>query len=87
MVVTPEELEAIDPKKTRTIDTQEFVDLEQIDPVYYHHPYYLAPDKSAGKAYRLLQKAMEDAGKVAIGRVVIRTKEYLAAIRPAEVRW
>ena len=84
VVVTPEELEAIDPKKTRTIDIQEFVDLDQIDPVYYDHTYYLAPDKSAGKAYRLLQKAMEDAGKVAIGRVVIRTKEYLAAIRPAD---
>jgi len=84
VVITPEELEAIDPKKTRTIDIQDFVDLEQIDPVYYDHSYYLAPDKSAAKAYRLLQKAMEDAGKVAIARVVIRTKEYLAAIRPAE---
>jgi DNA end-binding protein Ku len=82
VVVTPEELEGIDPKKTRTIDIQDFVDLEQIDPVYYDHSYYLAPGKSADKAYRLLQKAMEDAGKVAIARVVIRTKEYLAAIRP-----
>ena len=84
VVVTPEELEAIDPKRTRTIDIQDFVDLDEIDPVYYDHPYYLAPDKGAGKAYRLLQQAMEDAGKVAIARVVIRTKEYLAAIRPTE---
>src|SRR5687767_8087348 len=83
VVVTPEELEAIDPKKTRTIDIQDFVDLEQIDPVFYDHSYYLAPDKGAAKAYRLLLQAMDDAGKVAIARVVIRTKEYLAAVRPA----
>ena len=84
VVIEPEELEALDPKKTRTIDIQDFVDLEQIDPVFYDHSYYLAPDKGAAKAYRLLLQAMEDAGKVAIARVVIRTKEYLAAVRPAE---
>jgi DNA end-binding protein Ku len=84
VVVTPEELEAIDPKKTRTIDIQDFVALDQIDPVFYDHSYYLAPDKGAGKAYRLLLKAMEDADKVAIARVVIRTKEYLAALRPVD---
>ena len=83
VVITPEELEAIDPKKTRTIDIQDFVDLEQIDPVFYDHSYYLAPDKGAAKAYRLLLQAMDDAGKVAIARVVIRTKEYLAAVRPS----
>ena len=82
VVITPEELEALDPRRTRTIDIQDFVDLDEIDPVYYDSSYYLAPDREAGKAYRLLLKAMEDAGKVAIARVVIRTKEYLAAIRP-----
>jgi DNA end-binding protein Ku len=82
VVITPEELDSIDPRRTRTIDIQDFVDLEQIDPVYYDSSYYLAPDREAGKAYRLLLKAMEDAGKVAVARVVIRTKEYLAAIRP-----
>jgi len=57
------------------------VDLEQIDPIHYDHPYYLAPDKGAGKAYKLLLDAMEEADKVAIARVVIRSKENLVALR------
>jgi DNA end-binding protein Ku len=84
VVIAPEELEALDPKKTRTIDIQEFVELEQIDPIYYDSSYHLAPAAGAEKAYALLLQAMKDADKVAIGRVVIRTKEYLAAIRPME---
>jgi DNA end-binding protein Ku len=83
VVVTPEELEALDPEKTRTIDIEDFVDLEDIDPVYYDQPYYLVPDKGATKAYALLLNAMKESGKVAIARVVIRTKEALVAIRPA----
>jgi DNA end-binding protein Ku len=82
VVIEPEELEALDPKKTRAIEIQEFVDLEEIDPIYYDHPYYLAPDTGASKAYRLLLRAMEETGKVAIARVVIRQKENLVAIRP-----
>src|SRR5256714_10009759 len=82
VVVTSEELEALDPKKTRTIDIEEFVDLEEIDPLYYDHPYYLLPGQGAAKPYKLLVTAMENAGKVAIARVVIRTKEQLVAIRP-----
>jgi DNA end-binding protein Ku len=81
VTITPEELEALEPQKTRTIDIEEFVDLEQIDPIYYDHPYYLAPDKGAGKAYKLLLDAMEQADKVAIARVVIRSKENLVALR------
>jgi DNA end-binding protein Ku len=57
------------------------VDLEQIDPIYYDHPYYLAPDKGAAKAYKLLLDAMQEADKVAIARVVIRSKENLVALR------
>jgi DNA end-binding protein Ku len=83
VVITPEELEALDPKKTRTIDIEDFVDLEEIDPLYYEHPYYLVPDTGAAKAYKLLLTALEQSKKVAIARVVIRTKEYLTAIRPA----
>ena len=60
------------------------MDLEEIDPIYYDHPYYLAPDTGAAKAYQLLVDAMEDAGKVAIARVVIRSKENLVAIRPRD---
>ena len=81
VTITPEELESLEPQKTRTIDIEEFVDLEQIDPIYYDHPYYLVPDKGAAKAYKLLLDAMEEADKVAIARVVIRSKENLVALR------
>jgi DNA end-binding protein Ku len=84
VMISPEELEALEPQKTRTIDIEDFVDLEQIDPMYYDHPYYLAPDTGAAKAYRLLVDAMEDSGKVAVARVVLRSKEHLVAIRPRD---
>ncbi len=82
VVIQPEELEALDPKATRTIDIEEFVDLEEIDPIYYDHSYYLAPSAGGAKAYRLLLDAMKEAGKVGIGRVVIRSKQQLCALRP-----
>jgi DNA end-binding protein Ku len=84
VVIKPEELDALDPKKTRTIDIVEFVDESEIDPIFYDHPYYLAPDRGADKPYNLLLEAMKDAGKVAIARVVIRSKESLTVIRPME---
>jgi DNA end-binding protein Ku len=84
VTISPEELDALEPQKTRTIDIEDFVDQEEIDPIYYDHPYYLAPDTGASKAYQLLVDAMEDAGKVAIARVVIRSKENLVAIRPRD---
>ncbi len=83
VVLTPDELDALDPAKTRTVDIEDFVDLEEIDPVYYDHPYYLVPDKGAAKAYALLLGAMKEANKVAIARVVLRSKEQLVAIRPS----
>jgi DNA end-binding protein Ku len=83
VIITPEELESLDPEKTRTIDIEDFVDLEEIDPIHYDHPYYLVPDKGAAKAYGLLLQAMQESEKVAIARVVIRSKEQLVAIRPA----
>jgi DNA end-binding protein Ku len=83
VVVTPEELDSVSPEKTRAIDIEDFVDLEDIDPIFYDHPYYLVPDKGAGKAYGLLLEAMRESGKVAIARVVLRSKEQLVAIRPA----
>ncbi len=82
VVVEPAELEALEPKKTKTIEIEEFVDLAQIDPVYYDHPYYLAPGAGGAKPYRLLLEAMRETGKVAIARVVIRSKEQLVAVRP-----
>jgi DNA end-binding protein Ku len=83
VVLTPDELDSLDPEKTRTVDIEDFVDLDEIDPVYYDHPYYLVPDKGATKAYGLLLGAMKQANKVAIARVVLRSKEQLVAIRPS----
>jgi DNA end-binding protein Ku len=82
VVIDPEELDALDPKATQTIDIEEFVALDQIDPIFYDHPYYLVPDKRAEKAYALLVKAMSETQKVAIAKFVMRTKQYLAALRP-----
>jgi DNA end-binding protein Ku len=81
-VIEPGELEALEPKKTKTIEIEEFVELSQIDPVFYDHPYYLAPGPGGAKPYRLLLEAMRETGKVAIARVVIRSKENLVAVRP-----
>src|SRR3954468_10767725 len=83
VIVEPGELEAIEPRKTKTIDIEDFVDQEEIDPLYYDHPYYLMPGTGAAKPYKLLVDAMEDAQKVGIARVVIRQKEQLVALRPA----
>jgi DNA end-binding protein Ku len=84
IMLTDEELDAADPKKTRTIDIEGFVDLEEIDPIYFDHPYFLVPDsnEAAVRAYHLLREVMENSGRVAIARFVLRTKEYLVAVRP-----
>jgi DNA end-binding protein Ku len=82
VTISPDELEALEPQKTRTIDIEDFVELDQIDPIFYDHPYYLVPDTGAAKAYKLLLDAMEDAGRVGIARVVLRSKENLVALRP-----
>jgi DNA end-binding protein Ku len=82
VVIEPRELEAIEPKKTKTIDIEDFVDLEDIDPIFYDHPYYLVPGTGGAKPYRLLVDAMRETNKVGIARVVIRSKEQLVALRP-----
>src|SRR2546421_7232343 len=82
VMIEPEELEAFDPKATKTIDIEEFVDLSEIDPLYYDHNYYLAPTAGGAKPYRLLLDAMAEAGKVGIGKVVLRSKQQLCALRP-----
>src|SRR5436309_4053467 len=82
VMIDPEELDALDPKATKTVDIEEFVDLEEIDPIYYDHSYYLAPTAGGAKAYRLLLDAMRESGKVGIGRVVLRSRQQLAALRP-----
>ncbi len=82
VVIEPGELETLQPKKTKTIEIEDFVELSEIDPVFYDHPYYLAPGPGGAKPYKLLLEAMRETGKVAIARVVIRSKENLVAIRP-----
>ena len=84
VLIEPEELDALDPEATHTIDIEEFVSLSEIDPVFYDAAYYVAPVKGTEKPYALLVRAMEEEGKVAIARFVMRTKQYLAALRPKD---
>jgi len=78
------ELSTLDPEATRTIDIEEFVDLAEIDPIFYDAAYYVAPDKATTKPYALLARAMEETGKVGVARFVMRSKQYLCAIRPKD---
>jgi DNA end-binding protein Ku len=82
VLIEPGELEALDPKKTKAIEIEDFVALDEIDPIYFDHPYYLAPGPGGAKPYRLLLEAMRDTGRVAIATVVIRSKQQLVAVRP-----
>src|SRR5947199_548584 len=82
--LSKDELASLDPKKTRAIEVQDFVEISEIDPIYFDSPYYLGPADGAEKAYSLLAQAMEQSGKVAIARFVFRNKEHLAAIRPGD---
>jgi DNA end-binding protein Ku len=84
VVIEPEELKAIQPPATRAIELEAFVDLADIDPVFFEHPYYLLPEESGIKPYRLLVDTMDRLGKVGIGKVVMRSKESLVAIRPRD---
>ncbi len=84
VVITDEELGSVEPRKTRTIEIESFAELAAVDPIYFDHPYFLVPAGEADgtmRAYRLLVDVMENAERVAIGRFVMRTKEYLAAVR------
>jgi DNA end-binding protein Ku len=84
VIVTPEELESVEPTQSRTIEIEDFVDLDDIDPIFFDKTYYLGPasDVGAEKPYALLHRALSETRKVAIARFVMRTKEYLACIRP-----
>jgi DNA end-binding protein Ku len=80
----PEDLDRLDIELTKTIDICDFVDLDEIDPVYFRKAYYLEPQEGAEKAYRLLLRALDETGKVAIAKIVIRNKQHLAAVRPSD---
>jgi DNA end-binding protein Ku len=84
VIVSDEELEAIEPRRTRTIEIEQFVDLAEVDPIYFDHPYYLLPagsDDGSARAYRLLTDVMARTERAALGRFVMRAKEYLAIVR------
>ncbi len=82
--LSKDEIAALAPEKTRAIEVQDFVELDEIDPIYFDSPYYLGPAPGAEKAYSLLAEAMARSGKVAIARFVFRNKEHLAALRPSD---
>ena len=84
VIVEDEDLKTLAPKASRTIEIEDFVDLDEIDPIFFESPYYLVPDAGSAKAYRLLVEAMTELRKVAVGRVVMRSKERLVAIRPLD---
>jgi DNA end-binding protein Ku len=84
VILSREELESLDPKRSKAIEIEDFVDLDQIDPIYFNQPYYLGPAPGAERAYALLTEAMADQRKVAIARFVLRNRESLAAIRAGD---
>ena len=81
VMIEPDELETLRPKGSHAIEIEEFIDLDQIDPLYFEQPYYLVPDARGMKPYKLLVEAMKELNRVALGRIVVRSKERLVAIR------
>jgi DNA end-binding protein Ku len=84
VMIEPDELDVLRPKGSHAIEIEEFVDLDEIDPLYFEQPYYLVPDARGVKPYKLLVEAMKELNKVAIGRIIVRSKERLVAIRTVD---
>jgi DNA end-binding protein Ku len=84
VMIEPDELDVLRPKGSHAIEIEEFVDLDEIDPLYFEQPYYLIPDAKGVKPYKLLVEAMNELNKVAIGRIIVRSKERLVAIRTVD---
>ena len=82
VVIEDAELAALSPEATRTIEIQDFVEIDEIDRIYFDQPYYVAPNRGGARSYKLLLEAMRDTGKVAIARVVLRSRERLVAVHP-----
>jgi DNA end-binding protein Ku len=82
VVITPEESKKVNLASTQTVDIKEFVNLDEIDPMYFDEPYFLAPEKGGDKGYALLREALKKSGKVGLAKVVIKTREHLAAVKP-----
>lgn len=83
-VFTEEELEAGTPTLAKTVDVVQFVEIEEVDPIYYRSSYYLAPEQSGVKAYQIFLEALGDKARVGLAKVAIRDREYLATLRPSE---
>jgi DNA end-binding protein Ku len=83
VIIEPEEIEAAAPPSTRSVQIDRFVDADAVDPIYYEKSYHLGPDKGGDQTFTLLARALGETGKVGIGKVVLRTKEYLASVRPS----
>ena len=84
IVITDKELESVSPERSRTIEIIEFIDIKDVDPVYYDHPYYLVPSKGGEKAYRLLVEVMRQTNKAGLAKFVLREREYLVAVKSTD---
>jgi DNA end-binding protein Ku len=84
ILITDEELESVSPRRSRTIEIVEFIDMEEVDPIYYDHPYYLVPSKGGEKAYRLLVEVMRRTNKAGLAKFVLGEREYLVAVKSTE---
>ena len=84
VVLQEDDFQRVDLEATQTVDIQDFVDLEEIDPMFFYKPYYLEPQKGGDKAYALLRDALKDSNKVGIAKVVIKTRQYLAGVKPED---
>ena len=82
VVLSEKDFQRVDLEATQTVDIQDFVDVEEIDPMYFYKPYYLEPQKGGDKAYVLLRETLEKTGKVGIAKVIIKTRQYLAGVKP-----
>ena len=83
VVLKEEDFARVDVEATRTIDIVDFVPLKQVDPMFFSKPYYMVPEKGGDRAYVLLHDALQDSGKIGIAKVVIKTREHLAAVKPS----
>jgi DNA end-binding protein Ku len=84
ILMTDEELESVSPERSRTIEIQEFIDMKEVDPIYYDHPYYLVPSKGGEKAYRLLVEVMRRTKRAGLAKFVLAEREYLVAVTPRD---
>src|SRR5207302_5930680 len=84
VVLREEDFARVDIEATQTVDITEFVEIEEVDPMFFHKPYFMEPEKGGDKAYALLREALDATGKIGIAKVVIKTRQYLASVKPHE---